>query len=299
MASSKNPFEIFGLTPEIAFRMEERDLFRLVKAIYRQMQKVYHPDLNAARGKTASAKNSALAAELNLAFEKLNLDKDSESFRHYHKLYAARRNKGLRKKINTLRKDLNDLKKSKEDLAHNFMEYLLEILNKGDGHRRNTDSFSLLPHPTGLKLGLNDLAINHNLRSCSWDLGPNYKEIFFDREGKMFYKPVGRSKPYQVNYIHLLGVIETDKIDLVPLLNQVPPKPNFYKGPVGDCGYGRTKLPTDILNTLSLDKFRKFCLPILSPRLKERSYLFSIQRSIFDSELNVSLEGVIVKISEI
>ncbi|MBW2086573.1 MAG: hypothetical protein JRI54_11195, partial [Deltaproteobacteria bacterium] len=45
MASSKNPFEVFGLTPEIAHRMEERDLFSLVKTLYRHLHKVYHPDM--------------------------------------------------------------------------------------------------------------------------------------------------------------------------------------------------------------------------------------------------------------
>ncbi|MBW2091777.1 MAG: J domain-containing protein [Deltaproteobacteria bacterium] len=302
MASSKNPFEVFGLTPEIAYRMEERDLFYLVKTVYRQLQKVYHPDLNAVRGGKANAKNVSRAAELNLAFEKLNLDKDSDSFRHYHKLYAARRNKGLRKKINTLRKDLNEIKKSKEDLANNFMEYLLQVLSQRDGNGSDwskIDQPYLLPHPTNLKLGLNDIAINHNLRSCSWELGSNYKEIFFDDDGEMSYRPVGRTKPYRVNYIQLLGTIETEKIDLVPLLNQVPPKPNFYRGPTLNSSYSGDKIPVEIMNTLSLERFRKFCLPLLSPKLKERSYLFSIQRPVFDNELNISLEGVIVKISEI
>ncbi|MBW2084689.1 MAG: hypothetical protein JRI54_01495, partial [Deltaproteobacteria bacterium] len=157
----------------------------------------------------------------------------------------------------------------------------------------------LVPQPTDLKLGLNDMAITHNLRSCSWELGSNYKEIFFASDGKMSYRPVGRSKPYRVNYIQLLGTIETDKIDLVPLLNQVPPKPNFFKGPAFSSRYANHKACIEIMNMLSLEKFRKFCLPLLSPILRERAYLFSIQRPIFENEFNISLEGVIVKISEI
>ncbi|MBW1710772.1 MAG: J domain-containing protein [Deltaproteobacteria bacterium] len=302
MASSKNPFEIFGLTPEMVYRMEERDIFSLVKTIYRQLQKVYHPDLNALRDKKARVRDASRATEVNLAFEKLNLDKDSDSFRHYHKLYAARRNKGLRKKINTLRKDLSEVEKRQEDLANNFMEYLLKVLDRKDGNgikKNKTDSLYLLPHPTNIKIGLNDIAINQNIRSCSWELGSNYKEIFFDSDGKMLYRPVGRSTPHRANYIHLLGTVETDKIDLVPLLNKMPPKPNCFKGPALDSRYGIDTVPIEVLNTLALEKFRKFCLPLLSPKFMERSYLFSIQRPIYDSELNISLEGVIVKISEL
>ena len=300
MTSSKNPFEVFGLTPEMVHRLKEKELFALVKSVYRCLHKLHHPDMAANNGRKQSSRNTSLAIDLNLAFEKLNMDKDVESFKYHHKLYAARRNKGLRKKINSLRDNLGEAESNHEVLADNFMGHLLRDI----AWRRSDDESSdvsertcRLDNLSKITLGLNDVAINHNIRGCSWDLGSNYKEISFDDHGRMFYRPVGRSKPFQVKYIHLLGTIDVEKIDLLPLLRQRPPRPNFFKGPALDKRHGIDKPCTDVINTLSLDKFKKFCLPHLYPELRERSYLFSVQRPIFEEKSDISLEGVIVKVS--
>ena len=98
MASTKNPFEVLGLTPEMTARLKGKDLFTLVKTMYRSLHKIHHPDRNTSKSAKTTAKKAALAVELNLAFEMLNLDKEPESFRHYKKLYSARRKGGLHKK---------------------------------------------------------------------------------------------------------------------------------------------------------------------------------------------------------
>jgi hypothetical protein len=66
-----------------------------------------------------------------------------------------------------------------------------------------------------------------------------------------------------------------------------------------DSRYNIHQPHVEVLNTLSLDKFKKHCLPFLRPEFRERAYLFSIQRPVYEQESNISLEGVIVKISDL
>ena len=66
------------------------------------------------------------------------------------------------------------------------------------------------------------MAINHNIRSTSWHIGSNYKEIIFDPLGGISYRPVGRSRDFPVNFVYLVGTIRITDIDLVPLLERVP-----------------------------------------------------------------------------
>jgi len=295
VASNKNPFEVFGLTPEITNELDEEDLFSMVHALYRALQKVYHPDRSASKNAKCREKNGARALELNLAYEKVNLTKDSASFRYHRKLYRDRSNRGLRRKINTLKNDVRTAQEKKAALADCFMEYILHGLPWSGENRFETSR--PLPTPTNLKLGLNDVAINQNIRTCRWDLGSNYKEIIFDALGAMMYRPVGRSKPFPVNFVHLIGTIDCREIDLVPLLDRIPPKEGCYKCPGLDRRSGRDEARPEVRNTISLEKFKNHCLPLLKPELTERAYLFSIHRPSFEKEQSVFVEGVIVKIS--
>ncbi|MBU2548590.1 MAG: hypothetical protein KKB20_09290 [Proteobacteria bacterium] len=297
MSGQINPFEIFGLTPEIASRLDEKSLFTLIKSLYRCLAKVYHPDLTGQSGQEGlAAKQAARTVELNLAFEQLNLERDRDSFRRFHKAYANRTNRGQRKKIRELEKSLSQERRRQASLADGFVLYLLREMPwfaASNGREAGPN----LPSPANIKLGLNDVAINHNIRGASWNLGSNYKEIIFDALGGMLYRPVGRSHPFSVNFIHLLGTVPVEEIDLVPLLNRMPPKEGFFKRAALDSRYGMDGAPIEVLNTLSMDKFKEHCLSRLQPELRERSYLFSVHRPIFEETGDISLEGVVVKIS--
>ncbi|MFH1138745.1 MAG: J domain-containing protein [Pseudomonadota bacterium] len=296
-SSKKNPFETLGLTPEIIIGLGEKELFSLVKSIYRALQKVYHPDHNRGKSPETAAECASRTVELNLAFEKLNLDKNPDSFKTNKKTYAARRSKGMRKKVAELENEIKRLREGRDSLADSYLAYLLRSLpwNVEAGEEPGRGPIT----PAGLKLGLNDVAINHNIRTVSWNLGSNYKEIIFDALGGLLYKPVGRSRPFPVNFIILLGAIDCRLIDLVPLMDRVPPRNGFFKSPALDSRYGIDGAPLQVLNTISLDKFKKYCLPLLSPSLTERSFLFSIHRPTFEEENRVTIEGVIVKITKL
>ena len=297
MVASKNPFEVFGLSPEIVERLDEKELFSLIKVVYRTLQKIYHPDSCVAKSAKQVKQATARTVELNLAFEKLNLDKNSESFSSYHRQYTQRRSRNYRKKISKLKIDLQLVQQKQGNLADGYMLYLLRGL-PWLSENGNEPVRSFMPL-TNLKLGLNDVAINQNIRSVSWNLGSNYKEIIFDALGSMLYRPVGRSKPFPVNFIYLLGVVPTREIDLLPLLNRVPPREGFFKCPALDSRYGIDGAPLQVQNTISVDKFKQHCLPLLRPDLDERAYLFSVHRPVFEEEGCISLEGVIVNISKL
>ncbi|MEW5726100.1 MAG: J domain-containing protein [Thermodesulfobacteriota bacterium] len=293
--SRKNPLETLGLTPEIAARLGEQDLFTLVKSMYRSLQKVFHPDRSRTRNPKEAARAAEQAVELNLAFEKLNLDKDADSFRRHQKAYAARRGRGLSRRLGQLQNEIRKKDQEQSDLADGFMIYLLQSL---PWYSENGETARTHLTPANVRLGLNDVAINQNVRTMSWTLGSNYKEIIFDALGALYYRPVGRAQPFPANYIHLLGTIEAKELDLVPILDRVPPKPGFFRVPALNKRYGIDGAPLQVLNTLSLPKFKKHCLPRLRPELKERAYLFSIHRPLFEAEGSISVEGIIVKISK-
>jgi hypothetical protein len=141
------------------------------------------------------------------------------------------------------------------------------------------------------------VAINHNIRSSTWHFGSNYKEILFDALGAMSYRPVGRSRDFPVNFVHLLGTIPLSDLDLLPLLEKVPPRKGHFKCPALDSRYGIDGVAVDVLNAISVDKFKQYCLPLLRPAIMERSYLFSIHRPIWECDGLITLEGVVVKVS--
>jgi hypothetical protein len=295
-AGKKNPFEQFGLTPELVADLSEKDLFVVIKSLYRALLKVYHPDYNYARRTKAAAKRAARAVELNLAFEQLNMDRDRDAFRRHRRAYSGRTRQGLKRKIDELSEELARGVDEKDALADGYMDYLLSGLpwNTDNGQEPSQPILA----PANVKLGLNDVAITQNIRTASWSLGSNYKEIVFDPLGAMFYRPVGRSRPFPVNYIYLLGTIKTDQIDLIPLLDRVPPRDGFFKHPVLDSRYGIDGTPLKVLNTIPVDRFKSHCLHLLRPELTERTFLFSIHRPVYDQERSISLEGVIVKKSK-
>jgi hypothetical protein len=295
--SKKNPFEIFGLTPEMTDTLGEAELYALVKSLYRALLKVYHPDKGRSKSAKRALEDAARAVELNLAFEQVNLEKDGDSFRRHRRLYAARRSKGLRKKIAGLERELRELREKRTTLADGFMQYLLDGLPWLDELKDEPGRPRLAP--TNLKLGLNDVAINQNVRAMSWSLGSNYKEIAYDALGGMFYRPVGRSKPFPVNYIQLIGSIDVTQLDLLPLLDRVSTNDRLFKYPALDSRYGIDGAPLQVLNSITQEKFKTYCLPLLRPDLKERAFLFSIHRPIFESEGRVTVEGVIVKVTRL
>lgn len=294
---SKNPFEILGITPEMVHRLNEKDLFALVRAVYRTLQKVHHPDRSQTKSTAKAALNADKALELNLAADQLNLEKDPESFRRIKKRYAARREKGLTSKIKRLEKSAAEKESRLDQLADGFMAYIQQGLPWAEIDPDQTLRTPL--KPANIKLGLNDVAITQNVRGGSWTMGSNYKEIVFDALGDMYYRPVGRSRPDQVRYIHLLGCIDLDVIDLIPVMDRVQPRQGFFKSPALDSRYGIDGAPLQVENSMSLKNFKKYCLPILQPELAERAYLFSIHRPMFEAHKRVTVEGVIVKITRL
>jgi hypothetical protein len=163
------------------------------------------------------------------------------------------------------------------------------------------DQEKKLPHRVGIsnlknrRFGLQDIAINHNVRSLSWDLGTNYKEIKFDAEGRMSYKLPCRKRFIQVNFIKLLGSVEKDKVDIIPLLDRVTPQDQLVQQEKMKKKYPENPKCFDVLNSLSVDGFRKHCLPVLTPDLIEGSFLFSLHRNAC-RENRINLEGLIIRV---
>jgi DnaJ-class molecular chaperone len=113
---TRNPFEVFGITPEMAAELTEKELFGVLKSLYRALLKTFHPDANQSPKRQGDQK----AVELNLAFEALNLDRDPASFRRLRKAYLTRRPAAAFKHALLLKNQLNQQLERESDLANNF-----------------------------------------------------------------------------------------------------------------------------------------------------------------------------------
>ena len=295
---AKNPFEIFGLTPEMVGALSEKDLFAVLKSMYRALQKTVHPDVVRRAAQRGAADR---AVELNLAFEALNLDKNPVSFRRHRKSFVARRPHTAYQKSLVLQRELAIQAAREDRLASAYLDRLAvdygwpETAPKAEEETDPALPASAVPFPLkSVRLGLLDVAINQNLKMASWSLGSNYKEINFDAEGRMTVRPVGRTGFSRASYIHIIGTVPSGEVDLMPLLERPPAR--FFKAPALNASIGANGPAISVLNRISRDQFKAHVLVHLKPQVTERSYLFSLNRPEYEETGCLTLEGLVVKI---
>jgi hypothetical protein len=280
----KNPFEVLGITPEMVRTLGDEDLFRLVKANYRLLASVFHPDVvrpHLRRSKRIQEK----AIQMNLAFEKLNWEKHPEAFQEQRRAYIERLGRGLRKVVREMEEAARNKNRRTQALCDSFMTYLLA----GCDHKLTVLGLK------SVRLGLNDVALGYNFRGSAWNIGKNYKEMEFDDEGNLFYRPPGRSQFAFTSTIRLLGAVEEADLDVVALLDKKPlPREENYVN-----GNPRRSPPVDgpfeLRNSLSPERFKTDCLPFLKPDVAERRYLFSLRSSPSTEQRQFYCEGMVVK----
>ena len=289
---TKNPFETLGIAPAMVRALAGKELFSLVKASYRALMLIYHPDRSPLHDQELKIQRTKKVAEINLAFEKLDHDRDPASLDHYQQLYARRVGEGWKKTLRQLNREILDLNASNENLSKGYLRHLLEPCFPDQSEP--VPGLSNIFHLKNRIVGLQDIAINHNVRSLTWMLGTNYKEIKFDSEGKMFYKLPCRKRSIPVNFIKLLGTVDKDKVDLIPLLDRVIPKDQEVQPEKWKKGDPENLKCFDVLNSMSAEKFRRHCLPFLKPDMSEGSFLFSLHRNTAQ-ENRINLEGLIIR----
>jgi hypothetical protein len=290
---TKNPFEVLGIAPTMARALEGKELFSLIKSSYRALQLIYHPDRSPLHDQNLKIQKTQKVAEINLAFEKLNHDREPGSLDHYRNLYIRRTGEGWKKTIRLMNRELQELIAKNEFLSQGYLKYLLEpcFVDPQSAISEEAAVFNL----KNRRFGLQDIAINHNVRSLTWDLGTNYKEIKFDAEGRMFYKLACRKRFIQVNFIKLLGTVDKDKVDVIPLMDRVVPQDLMIQQGMAGKGYDENQKCFDILNSLTFEKFRRHCLPFLKSELTEGAFLFSLHRKTCQ-ENRINLEGLIIRV---
>jgi hypothetical protein len=289
-STRRNPFEIFGLTPAMVGELNERELFEVLKGLYRSLQKTFHPDKTARKPRPGG---DFRAVELNLAFEELDLDRNRPSFRAHRKSYLQKHHPAFaRREMAALSDRLRSQTVREERLAEGYLSFVLagasELPEDGQGLA------AALPAPRNVLLGLQDVAIKNNVRHASWLLGSNYKSIEINSEGEMRVKAVGRRRFSEAPQTVLLGCVPKDAVNITPLLERCPPS-RIYK-----CQalpeFDPDALPqVSVLNLISRDNFKKHMLARLRPALMESAYLFSLDRREFVHSGLIRLEGVIVK----
>jgi hypothetical protein len=285
---ARNPFEIFGLTPDLVGELSEKELFSVLKAMYRSLQKTFHPDSG-----RKSRRSGDRSAELNLAFEALDLEKNQPSFRRHKKEYLLTRPAAARQSLLALRSQLRSQAQAEERLADGFWNYLARSAAPGESFYEGAG-----PPPAvtarGVLLGLQDVAVKNNIRHASWMLGSNYKNMEINSEGEIWVRQVGR-KTYSLSEdTVLLGCVPKEAVNLLVLLERSPPS-RVYKSPAV-YDFDPNALPqVSVTNFISPEKFKKHLLFHLRPHLLDRSYLFSLSRGEFLETGLIRLEGVIIR----
>ena len=288
----RNPFEVFGLTPEMVGTLSERDLFAVLKAMYRALQKAVHPDVARRR----RPREGERAVELNLAFEAVNLEKDPQAFRRHRKNFVARRPSAAYRKSQALERALLIQAAREERLAQAYLDRL--VADRGwpeteAGQPRDAPAAIYLPLKA-VRLGLLDVAINQNLKMVSWTVGSNYKEMNFDVAGRLSVRGVGRGRFCRAAFIHILGTVPADAVELPPLLERPPAR--FFKAPALNASGVGGGPSFSVLNLISQERFKSHILAHLRPAVTERAYLFSLNRPEFEETGCLTIEGLVVKI---
>ncbi len=254
----RNPFEILGLSPRIVKELDEESLFRLVKACYRALQQVHHPDLSSGSGEKA--------LELNLAFEALNLPKNPESFRKYRQAYIKRLSrKTLRSKLEEMALRLGRAFRERDHLEEAFWENLL--VRAQEGHL-------LSPRPRKIRIKVFDLSLKYRFPYPVFGSRAPFKEFLFDEEGELYLKVPGKRPPRKISGLKMVGCVPREKIEPWLLLEKTP----------GEEGL----MAEDYLRA---ETFRRACLPHLKPRLLPNSYLFSFRN---EDCSRLYLEGLVI-----
>lgn len=284
---------MLGLTPELVGELDEKQLKALLKTMYRSLQKTFHPDV-ASAGKSGPdvPASGDKAAELNLAYESLNLDRDPAGFRRHRKSYLAKRPSAAWRNLMLLKNQLEAQLEKENRLAQNFFSYMTSLSVPVQGEPPEGAGLSVPLPAKSCRLGLLDVAINNNVRQAFWLTGSNYKQMEFDQDGALKIKAVGRGRFSRSNFIHLIGCVPIQSIELEPLLERT--NSQSFREMASYPGNLHPRLK--VLNLISLDNFKKHVLPILAPTLLERAYLFSINDAEFQKTGLISLEGAIVKL---
>jgi hypothetical protein len=284
---TRNPFEIFGLTPSLVSELSEKELFNVLKAMYRSLLKTFHPD-------TCKKKSMGRdrTVELNLAFEALDLDKNQKNFRKLRKDYLESHPANTNNNTIILRDKLKFQRAREERLADGFFSYIIKGLTAGVISGLGETGIGI--QVKNVLLGLQDVAIKNNVRHASWLLGSNYKNIEINGDGEVRVRAVGHRVFSLLEGTVLLGCVPKDAVDITPLLERCRPH-NFYKGPAL-AEYDPQALPqVTVRNFITEDNFKKYLLSSLHPSLMESSYLFSLDRKLYLNSGLINLEGVIIK----
>lgn len=287
----RNPFAVFGITPQAAARLDNDTLFKLVKASYRILQLTYHPDKLHKKSEAARRKGHEQATEINLAYERLNYAKDPDSFNQYKEQYLKSSGRESRK-INKMQQALQLVMDRNRDMAESFWDFFVQ--SKKELKKDSVPELTCQGALENVCFSLIDIAIKENVKTESWVSGIGYKEIRFDENGRMQYRFPLRKTFSDINFITLIGTIPKDKIDIDALLEKKPLKsaltiPNH--SPV-------QKIPAahlETMNTIPISDFKWHCLPYLRSQIVEGNYLFALHRNAPDK---IYLEGIVLKIKK-
>ena len=208
--ADKNPFEVLGLNQGILKNLSETEIRGLVKAMYKELARIYHPDRN--RSKKAEERFKEISA----AYQLIGPNSDRDTFdmllANFNKLKSGQ------KKIQELEKILREEKAESDKffnlLLESFSFYMHQqnpahILDIGDHRLRIRDELIYRNTPGTLKMVSNDPKLFF-YELIAENFG--FKKIYSD----------GREEVFAVELADLSGTIHYEFLTrLNPLIKRV------------------------------------------------------------------------------
>ncbi|MBF0551530.1 MAG: J domain-containing protein [Deltaproteobacteria bacterium] len=174
----KNPFAVFGLTPEIVKALSNDQLKDLVRSNYRILLKAFHPDTG---GK------GERCVELNLAYESVNNKIEDEGFQYWRDKYE--KSSSRRGRTKSLTRKLVESERNEDAVQQRFLDFI-SVSQKGRPDCRTI----------------------FNLR-CSL-VRVQLCDIIIREDGAVEYKLTNRRQIFPAPQVTLLGTIPPGQINI-------------------------------------------------------------------------------------
>lgn len=259
----RNPFEYFGLTPQVVKEFDDETLFKLIKHIYRVLQLKHHPD----RGGDPKK-----ALELNLAFESINYDKNPQSFQQYKKQYLGRLSrKTLKKQLEELETQYRKLTFQHQILKERFWHYIEKV---------NSGLNELYKQGLVMKIKVFDIISHINFSDYVSFKRKNYffKELILS-EGLILRKNQNEKRYTCLKRYRFIGSIKREYLEPWNLMQRDLREERFF-----------------LKDYILKDTFIREALIFLTPEVRVNSYLFFFHPA---EPEKVFLEGIALKLEEI
>jgi hypothetical protein len=294
----RNPFKTLGLNPEVLRGLSDDQIKQLVKTMFRQLQLIFHPDMEKGNDKRST--------ELNEVYSQIGPDSDPKDFLFYKQEFFKRT--PAHEKITNLEDEIMSLQGMINSMDLVSYERFWEFFSIATGlENQGPNVFNL----RDVTLRMVDYIRGQNQfvgeSMCKKD---TFFEMIFDDKG-VITRREGKNK-FQLPNKRVIGTISESESRLNGSIGQIIKKmtgQNFATLYESDLHDPNKQMPQngafkrivsrgvaeteEMVNYINFNSFFGICR-MISPIIQKGSYLFAANKS--GGEIYFTLEGKILEI---